>query len=133
MADRRRVHLISDQRCASGPRRRCRGPVLGPRPPTPTRILDRSGPMIFIVDDDQSVRTSLSRLMRSAGYEARAFAGAEEYLDDVGGAALSAPATAPPPPPSSASGCVILDLNLPGMSGLDLQKVIGRREASMPV
>ena len=79
--------------------------------------------MIFIVDDDRSVRTSLTRLMRSAGYEARAFAGAEEYLDDAGG----------DPTAAAAEGCVILDLHMPGMSGLELQEAIRRRDAPVRV
>lgn len=74
--------------------------------------------MIFIVDDDRSVRTSLTRLMRSAGYEARAFAGAEGYLDDV---------------EAATAGCVILDLHMPGMSGLELQEIMARREPAVPV
>jgi FixJ family two-component response regulator len=74
--------------------------------------------MIVIVDDDRSVRTSLARLMRSAGYDARAFAGAERYLDEVG------PGTAE---------CVILDLHMPGMGGLALQAVMARREPGVPV
>lgn len=76
--------------------------------------------MIAIVDDDRSVRTSLARLMRSAGYEARAFASSEDYLDDVD---VAGPAPA----------CVILDLHLPGMSGLNLQEVINRHERPVPV
>jgi DNA-binding response OmpR family regulator len=76
--------------------------------------------MVYIVDDDRSVRTSLMRLMRSAGYEARAFADAEEYLEDADDA-------------GTAAGCVILDLNLPGMSGLDLQQLINGREPPAPV
>ena len=74
--------------------------------------------MIFIVDDDRSVRTSLTRLMRSAGYQAQAFAGAEGYLHDVAAGTAS---------------CVILDLHMPGMSGLELQEVMVRREPSVPV
>jgi two-component system response regulator FixJ len=74
--------------------------------------------MIFIVDDDRSVRTSLTRLMRSAGYEARAFAGAEGYLDVVDG---------------GIGGCVILDLHMPGISGLELQEIMLRRAPSVPV
>lgn len=76
--------------------------------------------MIAIVDDDRSIRTSLARLMRSAGYAARAFVSSEAYLNDDDGAA------APP-------DCVILDLHLPGMSGLDLQEAINRREPAVPV
>jgi len=76
--------------------------------------------MIAIVDDDRSIRTSLARLMRSAGYQAQLFGNSEEYLDDIeaGGA-----------PPA----CAILDLHLPGMSGLDLQEVINRGEPPVPV
>jgi len=76
--------------------------------------------MIFVVDDDQSIRTSLTRLLRSAGYEARAFADAEEYVEHVGGAGVVAK-------------CLILDLHLPGMSGLDLQAIHNRREPAVPV
>src|SRR5215203_1636597 len=77
--------------------------------------------MIHIVDDDQAVRKSLVRLMRSAGYTARAFASAEEYLRDVHDAGTAAPA------------CLILDLHLPGMSGPDMQDVIKQREPPAPV
>jgi len=76
--------------------------------------------MIFILDDDQSVRTSLTRLLRSAGYEARAFADADECLADIDAAGLSA-------------DCVIIDLHMPGMGGLQLQAVINRREPPVPV
>jgi CheY-like chemotaxis protein len=76
--------------------------------------------MVLIVDDDKSVRTSLTRLLRSAGYEARAFDSAEDFLDQVGGARVAA-------------GCVILDLHMPGMGGLDLQAIINRHEPSVPV
>jgi FixJ family two-component response regulator len=76
--------------------------------------------MILIVDDDQSIRTSLTRLLRSAGYEARAFADAEEYVRYVSGT-------------EAAANCLILDLHLPGMSGLDLQEIVNRREPAVPV
>jgi CheY-like chemotaxis protein len=76
--------------------------------------------MILIVDDDLSVRTSLMRLLRSAGYQARAFANAQECIDDVDPAA----------PPVQ---CVILDLHMPGMSGLNLQDLINRRHPAVPV
>jgi CheY-like chemotaxis protein len=77
--------------------------------------------MIFIVYDDRSVRTSLTRLMRSAGYAARAFATPEEYLDELGRDARLA------------AGCLILDLHTPGMSGLELQEILNRRELALPV
>jgi CheY-like chemotaxis protein len=84
--------------------------------------------MIFIVDDDRSVRSSLSRLMRSAGYEALAFATAEEYLDAVigGGAAVTDDA-------NEDDDCVILDLHMSGMNGLELQQILNRYEPPVPV
>jgi FixJ family two-component response regulator len=75
--------------------------------------------MIFIVDDDPSVRKSLMRLMRSAGYRAESFECAEEYFE-----ALTE---------ITAIDCVILDLHMPGMSGLDLQAIINRRKPPVPV
>src|SRR5687767_12790043 len=89
-------------------------------PPPLSRNLGWPSAMIFIVDDDPSVRTSLTRLMRSAGYEAQAFDFAEEYLDYVGGT-------------GTAGSCVILDLLGTGMSGLFLQEVINRSEPPVPV
>src|SRR5688500_10695397 len=89
------------------------------RTPSPSRDLGRPA-MIFIVDDDPSVRRSLTRLLRSAGYEARAFATAAECLAHVDGT-------------GAAVGCVILDVHMPGMGGPDLQEVINRREPPVPV
>ena len=74
--------------------------------------------MIFIVDDDESVRGSLVRLMRSAGYAAAAFPAAEDFLRDV---------------PDGTPGCVIIDVHLGGMDGLALQHVLSRRAAAPPV
>ena len=76
--------------------------------------------MIFIVDDDPSVRVSLTRLLRSAGYEALAFASAEEFLDCVGET-------------STAGSCVILDLLGTDMSGLLLREVVDRSKPPVPV
>ena len=73
-----------------------------------------TGATISILDDDDSVRRALGRLLRSAGLNAETFATAEEFLNS---------ATQPAPT------CLILDLHLPGLSGLDLQarlKVQGR-------
>ena len=75
---------------------------------------------VFIVDDDPSVRTSLTRLMCASGYKAVAFADAEAFLDHV-----ERNGTAP--------ACVVLDLHLPGRCGLELQQVINRREPRVPV
>jgi CheY-like chemotaxis protein len=76
--------------------------------------------MIFIVDDDPSIRRSLTRLLRSAGYEARPFGNAAEFLHDLDVA-------------GTAVGCVILDVHMPSRSGPDLQDVINRRVPPVPV
>jgi len=74
--------------------------------------------MIYIVDDDQSVRTNLARLMRSAGFSARTFASAEEFLASTH--------TIEP-------GCLLLDVTLPGLSGLQLQAELSNRRINLPV
>jgi len=68
--------------------------------------------MIFIVDDDGSVRSSLVRLLRSAGLAAEAFASAEDFLRDAH--------------PDGGS-CIIIDVHMPGMNGLELQQELVRR------
>lgn len=73
--------------------------------------------MITIVDDDESVRQSLTRLLNSMGLEAETFASAEEFLDKGPGRA----------------GCLILDIRLPGMSGIELQKELTATGDKTPV
>jgi FixJ family two-component response regulator len=77
-----------------------------------------SQPVVHIVDDDDSVREALSRVLRYAGFDARAYASAVEFLvaerDD-------------------APSCIVLDVGLPGMSGVELQAAIGRRESTPPI
>jgi RNA polymerase sigma factor (sigma-70 family) len=65
-------------------------------------------PLVFIVDDDASIRKSVSRLLRSGGYEAEAFASATEFLES--GRLEQSPA------------CLILDVRMPGLTGMDLQE-----------
>lgn len=62
---------------------------------------------VYIVDDDESIRKALKRLLRSAGYQAQVFASAEEFLNFTSG---------------HGEGCLILDIRLPGITGLDLQE-----------
>ena len=76
----------------------------------------REEPTIYIVDDDPSVLRSLQRLLRSAGWASETFASAEEFLR------LRDPA---------AAGCVILDLAMPGIDGLEVQRRLV--EAGMPL
>ncbi len=75
-------------------------------------------PVVFIVDDDISVRESLESLMRCEGWEPRAFASAGEFL---AGPRVSVP------------NCLILDVGLPDLSGLDLQNHIAADRKEMPI
>ena len=73
-------------------------------------------PLVSIVDDDVSVRRSTRRLLRSAGFRAEAFASAEEFL----GSGLA-----------KQTDCLILDLRMPAMNGLQLQRQLA--DASNPI
>ena len=75
-------------------------------------------PVIHVVDDDDSFRTAVSRILKAAGYEARLYRSAGEFLLV--------------PPPDNA-GCILLDLNMPGPSGLELQDALGRQGVALPV
>jgi FixJ family two-component response regulator len=74
--------------------------------------------LVAVVDDDQSVRESLPDLLRELGFSVEAFASAEEFLqaDCLG-----------------RTGCLILDVAMPGMSGPDLQRELGRRRQKIPI
>jgi FixJ family two-component response regulator len=75
-------------------------------------------PMIHIVDDDDSVRTAVMRLLRAAGYEVRGYSCAGELL-------LAKP--------GQTSGCVVLDVRMPGLSGLDIQAAYGEQDDALPI
>lgn len=75
-------------------------------------------PIVFIVDDDESVRKSLSRLMRSVGYRVEDFPSAEDFLKYSR---------------REEGECVILDIRMPGMSGLELQRELAVRGSELPV
>ena len=75
-------------------------------------------PLVAVVDDDVSVRKSLDRLIRSVPLAVRAFASAEEFLK-----------SAPPLKPD----CLILDVNLPGMSGIELHRHLLASESKVPI
>lgn len=74
--------------------------------------------VVSVVDDDISVRRSLDRLMRSAGLEVNLFASAEEFLNSTH--------------PRKAD-CLILDMRLPGISGIDLHRHLLARKYNVPV
>jgi len=75
---------------------------------------------VFLVDDDASVRKALTRLIRSAGYEVQAFASARDFLnvsrDD-----------------SQEPACLVLDVSMPGLSGLDLQRELQAADTLLPI
>jgi RNA polymerase sigma factor (sigma-70 family) len=75
-------------------------------------------PTVFIVDDDAAVRDSLALLLELKGFRTRQFASAEAFLDEY----------RPESP-----GCVVLDLRMPGMTGLELQAELAQRGAKLPV
>ena len=75
-------------------------------------------PIIFVVDDDASILKAVSRLLRAGGYVVQTFASAADFL-----AALAPEAT----------GCVVVDLRMPGQSGRDLQSVLATAENPLPV
>ena len=74
--------------------------------------------VVHVVDDDDAMRTALTRLLRAEGYEVRSYASAGDFL------------VAPSQP---APGCVLLDLQMPGPSGLELQQALQRSALSLPV
>jgi len=74
--------------------------------------------LVFVVDDDSSVRESLNNLIRSAGRNVQTFSSAQEFL------ASQRPKTA---------SCLVLDLQLPGLSGLDLQQELAKAGIQIPI
>ena len=77
-------------------------------------------PTVFLVDDDSSVRRALSRLIKSAGYDVQAFASARDFLEcrRVTDEQL---------------GCLVLDVRMPGLSGLDLQHELQATNTLLPI
>jgi FixJ family two-component response regulator len=80
--------------------------------------MHRVNPRVFVVDDDRSIRESLSDLIRSAGLNVHTFASAQEFL-----------ISQRPDVPS----CLVLDVQLPGLSGLDLQQKLAEGNAPIPI
>ena len=75
-------------------------------------------PVVFVVDDDARVREALENLLRSVGLRVAVFASAQEFLDS---------------PLADRPGCLVLDVRLPGVSGLELQEQLGRSRPDLPV
>ena len=76
------------------------------------------GPIVYVVDDDASFRKAVSRLLRTAGLEVEALASAQEFLEH---------------PMADRPSCLILDLRMPGPSGMDLQAALQEARRDIPI
>lgn len=74
--------------------------------------------IVHVVDDDASMRTALTRLLRASGYDTKEYASAGDFLVSD---------------PDERAGCVLLDLELGGPSGLDLQRTLNRQASALPI
>lgn len=75
-------------------------------------------PVVFVVDDDEAVRKSLVRLIKSVGLTVQDFSSAREFLEID---------------PYAGPSCLVLDVRMPGLSGLDLQKELGQMGHNIPI
>jgi FixJ family two-component response regulator len=75
-------------------------------------------PLVCVIDDESSMRESLRNLFRSVGLKVQTFASAQEFLKS---------------PPSEAPSCLVLDVQMPGISGLELQRELGGGESRVPI
>ncbi|MFN8257075.1 MAG: response regulator [Bacteroidales bacterium] len=80
--------------------------------------MDKPDEIIFVIDDDPSIRRSLSYLLSSCDYRVETFTCSEEYLDRM---------------PHNGTGCIILDINLEGISGIELQDELVKLESNFPI
>ena len=76
-------------------------------------------PIVFVIDDDPSVRKALGRLLRSTGYAVETFGSSEEFLQNI--------------PDGLGPSCLILDVKMPGLNGLELQNQLQQMEYVMPI
>jgi FixJ family two-component response regulator len=83
-----------------------------------SKSMSRESPVVFVVDDDISVRESLELLIRSAGWRPELFESSSEFLSQ-------------PRPP--VPNCLVLDVNLPDLSGMDLQDMVSADRPEMPI
>ena len=77
-----------------------------------------AGPVIYLVDDDPSYLAAMSRFLRAAGYTPEAFSSPTEFLKIL---------------PAIGPGCLILDLQMPGLTGFDVQDAVAKTESPLPI
>ena len=80
--------------------------------------MNNTRPSIYVVDDDASVREATGSLIRSAGLRVETFASAQEFLAS---------------PRADVPSCLVLDVQLPGLSGLDLQQELAKADVQIPI
>ena len=80
--------------------------------------MSEAGGRVFVIDDDASVGRSLGRLLKSAVHDAEIFASADEFMQRV---------------PFEDVGCLILDVQMPGLNGLELQKTLAGSNCAPPI
>jgi FixJ family two-component response regulator len=77
-----------------------------------------ASPTVFVIDDDSSVREALESLFQSVGLDVRVFSAAQDFMQAK---------------PSDGAGCLVLDVRMPGLSGLDLQRELARTSPGIPI
>jgi FixJ family two-component response regulator len=80
--------------------------------------MSEAAPVVWVIDDDPAIREGLSSLLRSVGLGVATFASAQEFLRQ---------------PPAEGPGCLVLDVRLPGLSGLELQRALAAAERAWPI
>src|SRR5262249_28211410 len=80
--------------------------------------MPREQPTVFVIDDDKSVRDAVTDLLRSVGLATQAFGAAQEFLQSKR---------------PDAPGCIVLDIRLPGSSGLDFHRTLAESSIQLPV
>ena len=81
-------------------------------------VMPESDPLVLVIDDDPALRESVGRLLRSVGLSARLFASVADFLKSD---------------PSNGPTCLVLDIRLPGRSGLDLQRELAAADIQIPI
>ncbi len=83
-----------------------------------TKTSKENQPMVFIVDDEPAIRAALRLLIKSVGYTVECFASADQFFSQFD---------------PDQKGCLILDIRMPGMSGMDLQEKLAKNNALLPI